>query len=82
MTAGMYSFGIAPPTILFIDLNAFAPFIGLNRDAGVTVLTTTTGLADEFAFAFGRLGDRFAIGDLRRAGVGFDFEFALQTVDE
>ena len=48
----------------------------------MTVLTATAGLTDEFAFAFGRLGDGFAISDLRRAGVGFDFEFAVQTVDE
>ena len=33
MTAGMYSFGIAPPTILFIDFDAFALFIRLDGDA-------------------------------------------------
>ena len=46
----------------------------------VTVLTATAGLPDELAFAVGRLGDRFAISDLRRAGVGFDLEFADHAV--
>ena len=46
----------------------------------MAVLTATTGLADELAFAFGGLGDGFAIRDLRSAGVGFDLEFADQTV--
>jgi hypothetical protein len=36
----------------------------------MAVLAATTGLADELAFAFRRFGDGFAIGDLRRAGVG------------
>ena len=46
----------------------------------MAVLAATAGLADEFAFALGRLGDGFAIGDLRRAGVGVHLEFALQPV--
>jgi hypothetical protein len=46
----------------------------------VAVLTATTGLADELAFAFARLGDGFAIRDLRRAGVGFHLEFAQKAV--
>ena len=62
------------------DLDALALFIGLERDAGVAVLAAAAGLADELAFAFRRLGDGFAIGDLRRAGVGLHFEFALQAV--
>src|SRR5439155_24425760 len=62
------------------NLNAFAAFIGFERDAGMAVLAAAAGLADELAFAFGSFGDRFAIGDLRRAGVGADFEFAEQTV--
>ena len=76
MTAGMYSLGMAPPTILF-SISTPLPFsFGCNRDAGVAVLAATAGLADELAFAFGRLGDGFAIGDLRRAGVGLHLELA------
>ena len=62
------------------DLDALALFVRLDIDDGVTVLAATTGLADELALALGRLGDGFAVGDLRSAGVGLDGEFALQTV--
>src|SRR5581483_10369845 len=47
---------------------------------GVTVLATAARLANEFAFAFGALGNRLAISDLRRTGIGADFELAEQTV--
>ena len=76
----MYSLGIVPPTILFSISTPLPRSFGSNVTIDVTVLTATAGLADEFAFAFGRLGDRFAIGDLRRAGVGVDLEFAEQAV--
>ena len=62
------------------DLDALALFVGLNLDAGVPVLAATAGLADEFAFAVRPLGDGFAVGDLRRAGIGLDFEFTEQAV--
>ena len=55
---------------LVLDLDALTLLVGLDGDAGVTVLAAATGLADELAFTFGSLGDGFAIGDLRSAGVG------------
>ena len=65
---------------LVLDLDALAAFVRRELDAGMAVLAATAGLADELAFAFGRLGDGFAIGDLRRAGIGLDLEFAEQAV--
>ena len=67
---------------LVFDLDALALFVGLNLDTGVAVLAATAGLADEFAFAVGRFGDGFAIGDLRRAGVGVHLELALEAVND
>ena len=54
----------------------------LNLDEGMAVLAAAAGLADEFALPFGRLGDGLAVGDLGRAGVGFDLEFALEAVND
>ena len=64
------------------NLDTFALFIGLNRDARVTVLTTTTRLANELALAVSILRDRFPIRDLRSTNVRFDFELALEPVDD
>jgi hypothetical protein len=44
---------------LAIDLDAFALLIRLNFDEHMTILTATTGLADEFAFAVSWFGDGF-----------------------
>ena len=46
----------------------------------MAVLTAAAGLLDELAFAVRFLGDGFAIGDLRRAGVGFHLELAQHAV--
>ena len=35
------------------DLDALALFVGLHINDGMAILTTTTGLADELAFALG-----------------------------
>ena len=67
---------------LVFDLDALALFVGLDLDAGMAVLTATTRLADELAFTFSGLGDGFAVGDLGSADVGFDFELALEAVDD
>src|SRR5271154_6651172 len=64
------------------DLDALAFFIRLDGDAGVAVLTFAAGLTDEFSFALGFFGDRFAISDLRGAGVGLHFEFALEAIND
>ena len=80
MTAGMYSFGMVPPTILFSISMPLPCSLGATLMHGVAVLAATAGLPDEFALAIGRLGDGFAIGDLRRAGVGLHLELAEQAV--
>ena len=46
----------------------------------MAVLALTSGLLDEFALAARRLGDGLAVGDLRFAGVGIDFELALHPL--
>ena len=65
---------------LVLDDNALATFARANVDDDVAVLTATTGLLDEFAFTRRGCGDRFAIGDLRLAGVGIDLEFAEHAI--
>jgi len=37
----MYSFGIFPPTTLFLDRDAFAAFVRLHFDNDVAVLTAS-----------------------------------------
>ena len=59
------------------DFDPLALFIGCDGDTGVAVLALTAGLTDELAFALGVFGDRLAIGDLRRAGVGLDLNSRL-----
>ena len=48
----------------------------------MAVLTATTGLLDQLAFAIGWDGECFAISDLWLAGGGFDFVLALEAVAE
>src|SRR5207247_9400319 len=62
------------------NLDAFAALVRLESDTGMAVLAAATGLTDELAFAFGKFGDGFAIGDLGRTGISANFEFAEQTV--
>ncbi len=80
LQAGMYSFGMVPPTTLFSIAMPLPRSFGLDLDDDVAVLTATAGLLDELAFAVGRRGDRFAIGDLRLAGVGVHLELAQHAV--
>src|SRR5207248_8793836 len=68
------------PDDLVLVLDSFALFVGLNVDDGVSVLTAAARLSDELALAFRGSGDRFAIGNLRRAGAGLDLELAEQAV--
>src|SRR5205814_2004232 len=75
-------FGNRPADDFAFDLDAFAALVGLDGDAGVAVLTATTGLADEFAFAFGELRDGLTISDLRRAGICLHFELAEQAIPD
>ena len=51
-------------------------------DPNVAVLTLTTGLPDELALHFDGFRDRFFVGHLRLADVGFDFEFALEAIQD
>ncbi len=80
LQAGMYSRGITPPTILFSSIEALAPLGRTKIHFDVAILTATAGLFDQLANAM-RIGrDRFAIGDLRFAGVRVHFEFAEHPV--
>ena len=65
---------------LVLDRQSLAAFRGPDIHDDVAILTTTTGLLDQLSFTGGRRGDRFAIGDLRLAGVGFNLEFAEHAV--
>src|SRR5207244_3517637 len=66
---------------LVIDLDPLAFFVRLDGDDRMAVLPAPTRLTDEFTFALGAPGNRLAIRDLRRAGAGIYFEFALQPID-
>ncbi|CAI8399928.1 MAG: Uncharacterised protein [Cyanobium sp. ARS6] len=57
-------------------------FTRLHFDHNVAVLTLTTGLTRELAFASRCRTDGFAVGDLRRTDIGFNFEFAQHPVDQ
>ncbi len=66
----------------FIDeLVTFAGiWFELNPD--MTVLTTTTGLSDELAFAIGLCLNRFSIGNLRVPNRCFNLELAFHPIDD
>ncbi len=64
------------------DGEALALFVRLDREDDVAVLAAAAGLLDQLAFAAGRAGDGFAVGDLRRAGVGLHLELAAEAVDD
>ena len=80
--AVMYSLGTTPPTIAFSNYVTGATFLRLHLDHDMAVLAATTGLAHELAFLLDRFADRFAVGNLRLADVGFDVELALHAVNE
>ncbi len=48
----------------------------------MAILAAAAGLADKLAFGLDGLADRFLVGDLRRADIGFDLEFAEHAVDD
>src|SRR5690606_40547698 len=59
----------------------FRSFQGLQLEDNVTVLTTTTGLLDEFTFDFvASLADGFAVSHLWFTHVGFHAEFTAHAV--
>ena len=78
----MYSLGMLPPTTLFSIDDALAAFLRHHVDVDLAELTATARLLGELAFAFAGLGDGFAIGDLRRTGVGLDVELAAHAVHD
>jgi len=51
-------------------------------DPGVSVLASTTGLADIAPLALGQSRQRFLVGDLRTADARLDTKFPLQAVDD
>ena len=66
--------------VLNRDALSTLPWFHFHHD--VSVLTTAAGLLDQFPFAGGVFGDRFAIGDLGFAGVRIDLELAQHTVPD
>ena len=77
----MYSLGMVPPTTLFSTVKPLPFSIGRHLEDDVAVLAAAAGLLDELAFAVRPAWVmRFAIGDLRRAGVGLDLELAQHAV--
>ena len=77
----MYSFGNGAADDLVLDRHDPCRVRrGSDFHDDVAVLTAAAGLLDQLAFASGILGDRFAIGDLRLAGVGLDLELAEHAV--
>ena len=81
-TAGMYSFGIAPPTILFSIVTPFPAFARLDFHYHMTVLTAAAGLLDQLPFARGVFGNRLAISDLRFARIRIDLELPQHAVPD
>ena len=55
-------------------------FVRFNLYNSVSVLTTTSGLADKLTFAGGRLGDSLAIGYFGFPSSCLNFEFAEKSV--
>jgi len=81
-TGLMYSAGTTPPRIELTEFKALAFFVLAEAQPDVTVLTTTTALADKFTLDFNAaLADCLAVGDLRLTDVGFDRKLALHAID-
>ena len=55
-------------------------FAGDKIDDTVTILTATAGLTDKFHIGFRRFAQRFTVRHLRSTGIGFDFEFTDQAI--
>ena len=78
----MYSPGMTPPLILFSKTKP-SPGRRLEVDHDVAELAAAAGLADEAGHdLLDPLADRLAVGDLRLADVGVDFELAQHAVDD
>ena len=81
-TAGMYSFGTAPPTTPFSNSMPVVPLLRLEDDLHLGVLARAARLL-LVGVGLGVLrGDRLAVGHLRRADVGVHAVFAPQPVDD
>ena len=81
-TAGMYSFGTAPPTTLFSNTTPLVPLQRLEDDLHLGVLARAAGLLLVRVGLGVRPRDGFAIGHLRRADIRLDAVFAPQPVDD
>src|SRR5690606_9329154 len=67
---------------LAFEFITFARFLRLKGNLDARELTRTTRLFLVGVIDLADLRDRFAVRDLRRADIGFDFEFALHAVDD
>ena len=64
------------------ELKAAALLQRLDSQVDHAELSVTAALADETAFGLRGLANGLAVGDLRLADVGVDFEFAQQAIDD
>ena len=81
-TDGIYSRGTLPPLISSMRLDARSALARLEGDLDLAELAGAARLLLVGVGQLDRLGEQFAIGDLRRADSGLDLELALHAVDE
>ena len=71
----------AAPDLIF-ENQARSRLTRLDREDGMPLLPAAPALLDVFALGLGLRGDRLAVGDFRRAGVGLHAEFPLEPVNK
>src|ERR1700724_272461 len=64
------------------ELVALAGRQRLELEPYVSVLAPPAGLANEFAFGFDGVAQRFAVSNLGLADIRFNLEFALHAIDD
>src|ERR1700722_1445523 len=67
---------------LVLNRNTLPALARLDFHHHMSVLTAPAGLLDQFAFASGVFGDRFAIGNLWFPSVGIDLELAQHSIPD
>src|SRR6185437_9098485 len=65
-----------------LELEAGTRLIRLNTELDTSELARTTRLLLVGVIVFHSLGDRLAVGHLRRTDIGFHLELALHAIDD
>ena len=81
-TAGIYSFGMLPPLTSSLKMMPEPRSPGFDRELDAAELARAARLLLVGVIDVDLLREIFAIGDLRRADIGFDLELAPHAVDE